>query len=294
MNPISNIWKHPKTSVAGLLIAIVTVAGALSQQGITLGTAGNGTVVTLAGAIATVLLGLLAQDPVASNSSERESSSSNSSNLSSLPSSSSATAKLGVWALILLLLPLPFAGGCSGTTVAQQIVNWTPALESAIAVVDSTAAVLDPAAAPIFNAATLGFDAASNTLASEAKAYLSNPNATVLAQLQTAVVTFQQQVNASLLAAVKIVNPSSQQKAMADINAVATVINAMLALVESVSSKAAVARMAAAATIKLEAVQPYLNKGQAAEMVAAHYGEPVEVARIQVAQAEWIAEGAGF
>ena len=297
MNPISNIWKHPKTSVAGLLIAIVTVAGVLSQQGVTLGMAGSGTVVTLAGAIATALLGLLAQDPVASNSSERETSSaslSNLSNLSNSSSSSSATAKLGVWALIALLLPLPLAGGCSGTTVAQQIVNWTPALQSAVAVVDSTASVLDPSAAPIFNAATAGFDAASNTLASEAKAYLSNPNATVLAQLQTAIVTFQQQVNASLLSAAKIVNPASQQKALADVNAVATVVNAMLALVESVSSKAAVARMAAAATIKLAAVKPYLNEGQAAEMVAAHYGEPVEVARLQVARAKWSAAQAGF
>jgi hypothetical protein len=297
MNPISNIWKHPKTSVAGVLIAIVTVAGALSRQGITLGTAGSGTVVTLAGVIATALLGLLAQDPVASNSSERESSSSSLSNLSNssnLSSSSSATSKLGVWALILLLLPLPFAGGCSGATVAQQIVNWTPALQSAVAVVDSTAAMLDPSAAPIFNAATVGFDAASNTLASEAKAYLSNPNATILAQLQTAIVTFQQQVNASLLSAAKIANSASQQKVMADINAVATVVNAMLALVESVSSKAAVARMAAASTIKLATVEPYLNEGKAAEMVAAHYGEPVEVARFQVARAEWSAERAGF
>jgi hypothetical protein len=291
MNPISNIWKHPKTSVAGVLIAIVTVAGVLSRQGITLGTAGSGTVVTLAGAIATALLGLLAHDPVASNSSERESSSSSLSNLSS---SSSATTKLGVWALIALLLPLPLTGGCSGATVAQQIVNWTPALESAVAVVDSTASVLDPSAAPIFNAATVGFDAASNTLASEAKAYLSNPNATVLAQLQTAIVTFQQQVNASLLSAAKIANPASQQKAMTDINAVATVVNALLALVESVSSKAAVARMAAASTIKLTTVEPYLNEGKAAEMVAAHYGEPVEVARVQVARAEWSAERAGF
>ena len=63
MNPISNIWNHPKTSAAGLLIAIVTIAGVLSQQGITLGTAGTGTVVTLASGLATALLGLLARDP---------------------------------------------------------------------------------------------------------------------------------------------------------------------------------------------------------------------------------------
>jgi hypothetical protein len=63
MNFLSNIWNHPKTSVAGVLIAIVTVTGVLTQQGITLGTAGTGTVVTLVSALATALLGLLAKDP---------------------------------------------------------------------------------------------------------------------------------------------------------------------------------------------------------------------------------------
>jgi hypothetical protein len=63
MNTFSNIWKHPRTSIAGLLIATVTIADVLSQQGITLGHAGTGTVVTLVTAIATALLGLLARDP---------------------------------------------------------------------------------------------------------------------------------------------------------------------------------------------------------------------------------------
>ena len=60
---INNIWNHPKTTVAGLLIATATIAGVLSQQGITLGTAGTGTVVTLISALATALLGLLSKDP---------------------------------------------------------------------------------------------------------------------------------------------------------------------------------------------------------------------------------------
>jgi hypothetical protein len=63
MNAFSNIWNHPKTSAAGLLIALVTIASVLSQQGITLGTAGTGTVVTLVSAVASALLGLLAKDP---------------------------------------------------------------------------------------------------------------------------------------------------------------------------------------------------------------------------------------
>jgi hypothetical protein len=64
MNPlITNIWNHPRTSAAGLLIAVVSIGGVLSQQGVTLGHAGTGTVVTLATATASALLGLLARDP---------------------------------------------------------------------------------------------------------------------------------------------------------------------------------------------------------------------------------------
>jgi hypothetical protein len=63
MNPFSNISQHPRTSLAGLLISAVTLAGVLSQQGITLGKAGTGTVITLVGSLATALLGLVARDP---------------------------------------------------------------------------------------------------------------------------------------------------------------------------------------------------------------------------------------
>jgi len=63
MNPLSNIWNHPRTSVAGLLIGVAGIGSVLSQQGITLGKAGTGTVVSFATGLATVLLGLLAKDP---------------------------------------------------------------------------------------------------------------------------------------------------------------------------------------------------------------------------------------
>ena len=61
---MANIWQHPQTSVAGILIAIVTIAGVLNQQGITLGHAGTGTIVVLVSSIATALLGLLSRDPM--------------------------------------------------------------------------------------------------------------------------------------------------------------------------------------------------------------------------------------
>ncbi len=63
MIDFSNALKHPRTSAAGILIAIVSISGALSQQGITLGKAGTGTVVSLVTAMASALLGLLARDP---------------------------------------------------------------------------------------------------------------------------------------------------------------------------------------------------------------------------------------
>jgi hypothetical protein len=286
MNSISNIWNHPKTSAAGLLIAVATIASVLAQQGISLGAAGSGTVVTLVSGLATALLGMMARDPGAAASSSANAPSAGS-------VSAGSTAKLGVWALISLLL-LPFMSGCSGASVAQEIVNWTPTLESAVATVDSTAALLDPSDAPVFAAATTGFDAASNLLVAQAKAYLANPSAGTLAQLQQQVVVFQQQVNAALLSAAKIVNPNSQQHALNAINAVGTAVLAILALVESVSTKAQVARMAAQSTIKLATVRTYLDEGKAAATMAAHYGEPVEQARIQVAQAELSAARAGF
>ena len=63
MTAITNIWNHPRTSAAGLLIGVTSIGGVLSQQGITLGKAETGTVVSLATGIATVFLGLLARDP---------------------------------------------------------------------------------------------------------------------------------------------------------------------------------------------------------------------------------------
>jgi drug/metabolite transporter (DMT)-like permease len=63
MNALANIWNHPRTSLTGLLIGVASIGSVLAQQGVTLGKAGTGTVVSLATGLATVLLGLLAKDP---------------------------------------------------------------------------------------------------------------------------------------------------------------------------------------------------------------------------------------
>ena len=196
--------------------------------------------------------------------------------------------------MIALLLQIPFIAGCSGTTVAQDIVNWTPALQSAVATVNSTAILLAPADAPIFIAATVGFDAVSNLLVTQAKAYLANPSASLLNQLQTQIVTFQQQVNAALLQSAKIVNSASQQHVLTVLNSVATIVNAIFTLVQSISSNVAVAQMATHATIKLAVVEPYLDKNQSAQIIAQHYNEPVAAARLQDTHAKYILTQSGF
>jgi hypothetical protein len=227
------------------------------------------------------LLGLLAKDPGESAGQQGG-------------GSMGGQAKLGVWALIALLMPLPFLGGCSGTAVAQNIVAWTPALQSAVASVDSAGAVISPDDAPVYSKATAGFDAAAELLIAQAKAYLANPSAGTLAQMQEQVVVLQQRVNEAILQAARIVNPASQQHALAAIQAVGTVATVMLALVQSVSSKAAVAKMAEASTVKMSTVLPMVDQRRAAEMVAAHYGEPVGLAGMQVEQVERAEMDAGF
>jgi hypothetical protein len=197
-----------------------------------------------------------------------------------------SSTKLGAWALIALLLPLPFLSGCSGTTVAQDIVNWAPALQGAVATVDTTAALLAPVDAPIFAAATIGFDAASNLLAKQARAYLANPSAGLLAAIQSQIVIFQQQVNTALLQTARISNPASQKHALSAIQATATIVSAIFALVQSISSKATIASMAAHSTIKLAAVAPYLDAQQASRLVATHYGESLSLATAQIAETE--------
>jgi hypothetical protein len=284
----TNIWNHPKTSAAGLLIAVASVAGVLSQQGVTLGKVGTGTVVSLASALATALLGPMAKDPESAGQPVVAQA------IQQVNGSASQQAKLGAWMLIALLIPLPWMQGCTAAGVAENIVNWTPSLQSAVATVDSTAALLAPADAPIFAAATVGFEAASNLLVAQAKAYLANPSASVLAQLQNQIVSLQQQVNTALLQAARIVDQKSQQHALAAIQGVGTIVVAILSLVQSISSKAQVAQMAANSGVKLAAVQPYLNENRAAEIVAMHYGEPVEVARVQVAQTAQAEMNAGF
>jgi len=97
-----------------------------------------------------------------------------------------------------------------------------------------------------------------------------------------------------LLQAAKIVNVNSQQHALAAIQGVGTIVVAILSLVQTISSKAQIAQMAAWSGVKLAAIEPYWNQDRSAQIVATHYREPVSVARLQVAQVTQAEMSAGF
>lgn len=60
---LNNIIEHPKTSLVGIILAVLTVGPVFAQQGITLGHAGTGSVIQLIVGVCTALLGLFSKDP---------------------------------------------------------------------------------------------------------------------------------------------------------------------------------------------------------------------------------------
>ena len=183
--------------------------------------------------------------------------------------------------------------GCSGSAAAQDLVNWTPSLQSTAATVAATVELLLPADAVIIEAALVGFDTATNLAVAEAKAYLANPGQSTLQALQTGVTTLQQQVNSALLQAAKIVNPKSQQAVTAAINAVATVVNSMLALILSIKGNTVAAAAKTAKVIRLRDL-PYSDQEQAVTIVAEHYRITRDEASIRVNGGEAAIWAAGF
>jgi hypothetical protein len=187
--------------------------------------------------------------------------------------------QLGSIACILLLV-MSMMIGCSKISVAQEIVNWTPTVEQTVASLIAGASFLDPAAAPIFALAQDGIKELSDFLVAAAKSYLANPGTTTLQALQNAVAAMLSKVDAGLLTAARIVNPQSQKLALTLLNGIAAAVNAIIALVESISSKAAIRRMGLTQRVKLAQVSSLLDHEQmhkAAQRMTADLGVKYDV-----------------
>lgn len=160
--------------------------------------------------------------------------------------------------------------GCNGTTVAQDIVNWNPTIQSTAATVAAAVSILQPQDALIVAAALAGFKGAGDLAVAQANAYLANPGASTLQLLQSAVVAFEQQINASLLAAARIIDPKSQQIVVAALGAVGAAINAVLALIAGIKGNT-LSAMGVNAPIKISQVRHLYNPAAVNMEIAAHY-----------------------
>jgi len=190
-----------------------------------------------------------------------------------------------VVAAVALWASVCWMSACSGVTIAQDIVNWTPTVVSTATTIGQVVASLDPAEATIIAAATTGFVAAADLFSNQAKTYLANPTASALQQLQAQILGFQQNVNAALLQAVKIVNPASQQRIMLAIQGLATALTAVLALISTIKGNTLSVGVIAA-PIKVSMVEPLMNQQEQIRMIAAHYGTSEKQAQIQITFAQ--------
>ena len=192
--------------------------------------------------------------------------------------------KLGAWALIaVLMLGIVPTVGCSGQSVAQQIVGWTPFIDSALTTLGSGAGSLSPQDSVIIDPVVTALVTSQNLLKNQAQAYLANPTAGVLAQLQAQAVTFQQSLNSAVLTALKITNSDSQKRIIAQIQVVLTGATAVLALLQTIKGNTLTVTTGSVTTSQ---VLPYLDESKSVALVAEHEGVPSFVASYRVHQAE--------
>ena len=156
---------------------------------------------------------------------------------------------------------------------------------------NSLASQLAPQDAILIQAGVTAITIGQDLLDKQAKAYLANPTAGILAQLQAQAVTFQQNVNAAVLTALKITNSDSQKRIIAQIQVVLTGATAVLALLQTIKGSSLTIPTT---TITTSTILPYLNEQRSVDLVAQHDGVPEFVASYRVHQAERSLQAAGL
>lgn len=166
-------------------------------------------------------------------------------------------------ALVPMLVLMPVAGCSQATTtqIVQKVQQWAPSIDAGVDTVAATIEMLAPADAIILQVATTGIDALAVQVEALCKAYLANPTAGVLAQIQTAVNTLEQTVNNATLQAAGIKDAESQRLAVAALKGLATVTSVVFGLIQTTETHAQLRAFAEQDTIKLASVRPYMDAG---------------------------------
>lgn len=171
-------------------------------------------------------------------------------------------------AAVVLILCIPVFTGCTASqkqTTLQIITTVNSRLPEVVAAADTAAQVvasLDPASALLIEPADAAFDTLAKTLQALLTAYIANPSATALQQIQTAINTLESNVNTSVLAAAGIKNSASQALALAALKGLLTVVTIVFALISQTESVAMLEELRRTNTIHFAKVRKYMDENE--------------------------------
>lgn len=276
----SNIWQHPKTTIIGFLTALVTISTVLSQQGVTLGHVGTGTVVELVSAIAAALALGFAQDWQGAPKTAK----------------TNAPQKLGVALLIILLLPTPFVTGCTSSQVNSVVSKINAFLPTAVSLLNEALTIYAAVGSTPQNAGQSQVYSAlqivetdltalqkplADYLAASASAQKQSAWTNVMAAVDTATTDAD-----SLLQIAAVKDPESSKNGAIIVASIDAAVHVLDGYVSSTLTPAQVQARASARRLKLQSLVTHWSS-QDRQMVSAKLGVPFGVALRN-------AEAAGF
>jgi hypothetical protein len=156
------------------------------------------------------------------------------------------------------------------TAINQHI----PEVVAAADTVAATVELLDPASAALLSVGDATFDTLAKTLQVLTAAYIANPNASTLQQIQTAINTLESNINTATLNAVGIKDVESQRLAVAALHGLLTVVTIVFGMIAPTESVTMLYQLRSTGTIHLAQVRPYMDAG---ELAAAGKADGVDV-----------------
>lgn len=144
--------------------------------------------------------------------------------------------------------------------IIQQINTHIPEVVAAADTVAATIAALTPAEAALIAVCDGGFDAAAKTLQALTAAYLANPSASILQQIQDAINSLEAAINTATLNAFGIKNTVSQNLALAALKGLLTVVTVVFGLISQTETTAQLQALAATGTMHLAELRPYMDE----------------------------------
>jgi hypothetical protein len=144
--------------------------------------------------------------------------------------------------------------------VVTEINTHIPEVVAAAGTVAATVSALVPTDAAIIGIADTAFTAGATTLQALTAAYLKNPTASVLAQIQSAITTLESQINTATLNAVGIKDTVVENAVLAALKGLLTVVTVVFALIAPTLSTAQLMSIRESDTIHLAKLRPYMDQ----------------------------------